>query len=97
MAKTLRVDVSTELAKRMTEFFGECTAATLLAAVDYACRRKQALAKDATRHDKGRLPTRFYSVRLDAVKTVPKPLAQAVAAVERVAEKFTKNGNGKRS
>lgn len=92
----MKLDLPRDLAKRITDFWGECTPATVLAALDYAARRKMALAKDRTRYEKGKLATRLYRPRVENVEKVPKPLAQAVETIERAAEKLAANGNGKR-
>lgn len=85
---TMKLDVPKALAAQLTQFFGECSPASIIAATDYAVRRKLALHKDTKRHAAGKLASRLYAPRVDMVEKVPRALVAAVESIDAVAEKL---------
>jgi hypothetical protein len=85
---TFKVEVTRALAAGLAQHFGEVSPAAVLAATDYAVRRKVALHKDAKRHAAGKLASRLYAPRLDNIAKAPGKLATLVSNVHEVAEKL---------
>jgi hypothetical protein len=54
----------------------------------YAVNRMRALHKDGKRYRSGKLAARLYAPRLDHVEHAPKPLVQAVEAIDAAEEKL---------
>ncbi len=87
MAK-LTIAIPQPLAAQVRAHFGDLTPETIIAAVDYACRRKQALAKDSKRHKAGKLPRAFYAPRVDALDKAPRKVVQLVEALHATGERL---------
>lgn len=83
----VKLDVPKKLAAALTEHFGECSPTAILAACDYAARRKQALRKDSKRHRAGKLPAHLYAPRLDNVEKAPRKLAALASQLREVADR----------
>ena len=85
----MKLDVPKALAAGLADHFGEVSPAAVLAAADYAVRRKMALRKDSKRHKAGKLAGRLYAPRLDNVARAPRNLAAIVQTIHEAGEKLS--------
>lgn len=62
----------------------------------YAVNRMRALHKDGKRYRAGKLASRLYAPRLDHVERAPRPLVQAVEAIDAAEEKLATKPTAKK-